>query len=719
MKFKDAYKAANDSVHVRPELLEQIKYQQAKAQTEAPEKRQRRRAWWIAIPTAATATALACFAVFLGMRTLRSSAPKAADASNEIMYTGKSEEAMASEPLRFDSSASLLSFTSYEEIAECLTQRNIEYAYRYGYKSSMGIATESADFAVPDAPTAPDVPAEIPNPVSQEFSSNTMLNGGADTITITDDGQMPKPTEGTRSETGTNVQVQGVDEADIVKTDGTWIYCLNRETNKLYAVKADGKDAKITASAKLPEAKESEYLEFNEMILSNDRLYVIGTAYNWMASDADTQNTMIVVYALGDRTELKMVDTLKQQGSYRTSRLIGNTLVTVSCKQFWYSYFKTDLEISTWCPAVTDDGETKLLEPDELYINEHSDENAYVLITTIDTQTGTQFDSHKAIFGGSDVVYCNEDKLLIASSEYENTRSDEQTTADGRHFVKDVSRQYTSLSLFDLSGGSITPIATQKVEGTLLNQFSMDAYDGTYRLVVTRSGYEQTIWTDGIDTYEYEELRDCALYVLDEKLEPIGSLTELAENEMVQSVRFMGSIAYFVTFRQTDPLFAVDLGDPTQPKILSALKIPGFSAYLHPFGEGRLLGIGYSADEKTGVTDGVKLTLFDISDPGDVKVLVTQKVNASYTTVQNNHKAIFTDVQNGLVAFPADNLYFVFRVSDDGIKQRGAIDLGDSYWWDGSARGVALNDAFYVVTSEAVVVLSFETMQKLKEVKFQ
>lgn len=699
MKFKDAYRSANDSVHARAELLEEMKYKQAKANVEAPNKREKRRAWWVAVPTTVTAAAVACLAVFVGLRAGRNksavpSAPMAADS-----VVASAEEQTADMTVFKNAGISLKTYDTYDAIAEQLMKRSeTRRGWDYG---SNGLKSET------DVSTAGE---PVPAPESMEQPTFTgMLHAAND---------MDSASDPNRSEYGTNVQVAGVDEADIVKTDGEWLYCLNRLNNKLYVVSANGADSAVSASAKLREMKEDEngYIEYSEMILANERLYVIGTEYDWNDM-ANEQMTFIDVYELGDRTKLKKVDTLKQEGSYRTARLIGDTLVTVSCKTIWMYDFKNNPEISVWCPSITSEGESQLLEPNDILINEDSRDSGFVLITTVDTATGKQFDSHKAVFGGSNVVYCNKTNLLIASNEWENEKGEEQTDENSKHFVKNISREYTSLCLFEIEAGKIVPIATKKVEGTLLNQFSMDAYNDTYRLVVTRSGYEETIWTDGIDTYEYKQLDDCALYVLDRELEPIGLLENIAENEMVQSVRFMGDVAYFVTFRQVDPLFAVDLSEPTKPTILSALKIPGFSAYLHPFGAGRLLGIGFSADEKTGITDGVKLTLFDVSDPGDVKVIETKKVNASYTTVQYNHKAVFADAASGILAFPADEKYYVYKVSDDGFTEYGAIDMGEMSW-DGEARGIAIGENFYVVTTEAVVVLSFDSIEKIAEVNF-
>jgi len=142
------------------------------------------------------------------------------------------------------------------------------------------------------------------------------------------------------------------------------------------------------------------------------------------------------------------------------------------------------------------------------------------------------------------------------------------------------------------------------------------------------------------------------LYILDENLKELSRIEGLAEEERVYSARFMGNTGYFVTFRQTDPLFSVDLSDPSNPKILGELKIPGFSEYLHPYGEGQLLGIGMDVDESGTVTNGVKISMFDISDPTDVKEFQKYVMEGAYSTdVAYNYKAAFVDVEKNMIGF--------------------------------------------------------------------
>jgi uncharacterized secreted protein with C-terminal beta-propeller domain len=703
MKFNDAYRRANDSVHVRESLKSEIQAEYEKETAYAPQKRENRRRWLVAIPTAATAMAAVFLAVFVGLRTgiAKNSAPKAAQ---DMVMAESTEDSTARNeakgmPLAQAAGAAdagaPLPVDSYETLHTVMEERD----------EAVCASRKGDVFYAADIPAAGEAPAPdaVPMPTG---APSTQIDSAVNTENITESDD--------ENASGTNNQVANVDEADIVKTDGTWIYDLNTKTNKLYVLSAAGEGTAVQVAADLTKDPDDGACEYREMILANDRLYVIAVVYDWNAENAkDCATTVTEVYALNDRQSVSRIATLRQDGFYQTARLVGNTLVIVS----WYDVYAIDRDDvpADWCPGVAVDGESRTLRPNELYVNPNSNRNSFAVVTTTDTETDVRFESTSAVLGGCHTVYCSDTELLIASAEGEHIESEEQTDENGSHFVTITNRSFTGLYLFRLVDGKAEPAASTRIEGRLLNQFSMDACDGTYRFVVSRSASVETIHTDGIDTYEWDSKNDCALYVLDETLEPLGAVENLAENELVQSVRFMGSVVYFVTFRQTDPLFAVDLSDPETPQILSELKISGFSAYLHPFGEGRLLGIGYEADEQTGRITGVKVALYDISDPTDVKEILRQSVKAEYTNVAQNHKGVYVDAKSGTFAFPAENKYFVLRVTDTNVALLGTVDAGDMAW-DGSIRGLSIGGAFYVVSPDAVTVLSFDAMQKLTSV---
>ena len=701
MKFNEAYRRANDAVHVRAELADRIQKQYEAETAVTPLKRENRRRWYVAIPTAVTAAAAVFLAVFVGVRAggLKNEASPLADAPSEAaVYL--SAEMLLSEPVQGEEKLveALVPVDSYEALRSVMNERQTNAVG----KSSLMITQAQTD-AQPEEAAMPD---NMPRPTGAPAVSNDSIDTAATDGAVSDGG--------VRKYSGTNNQVATVDEADIVKTDGDWIYDLNIKNNKLYILSAAGEGTTVQVAVDLAKNTDNAFFEYREMILANDRLYIISVLYDWNAeNEKDTAVTVTEVYALNDRQSVSRIATLKQDGYYQTARLVGNTLVTVSSYDVYL--IGEDEDPFAWCPGVAVNEDAKLLEPGRLFVNPNSNRNSFVIVTTTDTANDVRYESTSAVLGGCHTVYCSDTELLIATVEGEHIESEEQTDENGKHFVTITNRSFTGLYLFRLSDGKAEPVANARIEGRLLNQFSMDAYNDTYRFVVSRSASTQTIWTDGIDRYEWNSKNDCALYVLDENLAPLGAVENLAKDELVQSARFMGDVVYFVTFRQTDPLFAVDLSDPASPEILSELKISGFSAYLHPFGEGRLVGIGYEADELTGQLRGVKVALYDISDPKDVKEILRQTVKAEYTNVAQNHKGVYVDAKSGTVAFPAENLYIVCRVSDTGVELLGRIDAGE-FSWDGSVRGLSIDDAFYVVAPDAVTVLSFETMKKLATV---
>ena len=687
MKFKDAYRRKTDGVHVRESLLDEIKAAESNEIRAAKQKQNRRRPWMIAVPAFAAAAAVfvAVFAFVRIGRTKPGADVRTADAALYAQSTAP--EAVG----------------SYEELAEIMKSRNS--GRRGSYRDMDGLWLEEGA-----APTEGEMPVPQPDAVSSDAFTVT-VNGvkgveqGAEDVNYS----------------GTNNQVAGIDEADIVKTDGKWIYTLNQSRNTVYILSANGREAAVVGKIELPMPKDSDtfWRSYEEMMLCGDKLYVLGSYNDWSKENGelDSQHAFAEVYDLGDRTAPKHTGTLKQEGSYRTARLVGDILVIVSDYRTWYFYRYDINEVKSYVPRVAANGDETVLAPGDIYVNPESKDNGFTVVTTINAAEGREFDSYKAVLGGCGTVYFNGTDLLIASTEWQSEQSEEQTNEEGKHFVKITSGERTNLFRFTVTDGKIEAAASTKLNGSLLNQFSMDACNGYYRLVVTRSDSEELIWTDGIDTYEWNNSSDCALYVLDADLNVVGSLENLAKDERVQSVRFMGDAAYFVTFRQVDPLFSVDLSDPKNPTVLSKLKIPGFSAYLHPFGEGMLLGIGYDADEEHGWTENVKLSMFDISDPSDVKEAFKLSVkDVNYTSVQYNHKVVFVDVKTGTVAFPADNVYLVFRVEGNAFKQIGKIETESDYWF-GDARGLFVDDAFYVIGNEEVIVLSFETMEKLATIK--
>ncbi|MBQ9994712.1 MAG: beta-propeller domain-containing protein, partial [Clostridia bacterium] len=546
--------------------------------------------------------------------------------------------------------------------------------------------------------------------------------------------------EGMRGEadySDTNVQVENVDEGDIIKTDGEYIYRLFGG-DEIAIIRAD--DLALMSKIKVERDSYTDYKNSTEMYVEGDRLVVI-SGYNvyfdgseqlapqdyydrmeqfWEDHDGeDTQSSLRVesrtsadVYDITDRAAPSPVNTLSQSGSYVSSRMVEGFIYIVTDEYIHNNISLT--EPSTYIPTVRCGDASNLIAPEDIYVFDEAEQAAYTIVTAVDVLGGTQHTSAKAVLGRAGSIYADADSLLVAASH--RRQNVEELSDDKGAYTLITEECDTKIVLFSFLGGEIEQKASGVIEGSLLNQFSMDEHDGFYRFVTTDSTGFTKIYTEGIDSYEYSDEQTNGLYILSDSLTIVGKIDKLAENERVYSVRFDGDIAYFVTFRQTDPLFTVDVSDPTAPKILSELKIPGFSEYLHKYSEGRLFGLGYDADEE-GVTDGMKLSMFDVSDPTAVSEKTTLGLDAYWSEALHNHKAIVISPQRDIIALPLEDGYTIFGYSDEqGFYRRAEMKFEGS--WGGDMRGLFIGEHFYVVDASRAAKYSMTDFAKLDEVVF-
>ncbi|WP_282209596.1 beta-propeller domain-containing protein [Parvibacter caecicola] len=259
----------------------------------------------------------------------------------------------------------------------------------------------------------------------------------------------------------------------------------------------------------------------------------------------------------------------------------------------------------------------------------------------------------------------------------------------------------TCIRKFTFDKGQLEGVAQGEVNGTLDSSFCLDEYNGYLRVVTTVYGKDTS----------------SALTVLNEQMEEVGNIADIAPGEQVYSARFMGNVGYFVTFKQVDPLFSVDLSNPENPTIIGQLKIPGFSEYLHPYGENLLLGIGMSADD-AGATDGVKLSMFDTSNPADVREVATAVLDGTYySDVFNEYRAALIDPASDMIGFPVSTdreAYAVYGYSEDnGFSQHMLEETNGTGWVP--TRGIRIGDVLYVVKGNAVESYRIGDYQKIDD----
>ncbi|MGN0271404.1 MAG: beta-propeller domain-containing protein [Lachnospiraceae bacterium] len=328
-----------------------------------------------------------------------------------------------------------------------------------------------------------------------------------------------------------------------------------------------------------------------------------------------------------------------QDGSYYTSRMKDGFLYSFS---IWQPEIGETFETSDLIPLI--DG--KELPATDICIPRYINYPEYILISSVDTANAADgVQNTKAMIASPEELYVSKENIYTLSPYYK-----------GNH-------RQTEIIKFHYEKNEITGIASAVAKGYIDSSFSIDEYDGNLRVVTTYESADILSMIDYFmgDSWNYTSRKN-GLFIYNEKLELIGTAAGLARNQEIKSARFMGNTAYFVTFENTDPLYSADLTDPESPKILGKLHIPGFSSYLHPFGENLLLGLGYDADEKNGQITGLKLSMFDTSDMKDVKETDKFVINGiTYCSALDNYKAIFADKDKSLVGFYHDNRYMVFR----------------------------------------------------------
>lgn len=438
----------------------------------------------------------------------------------------------------------------------------------------------------------------------------------------------------------TNVQVENVDEADIIKNDGKYIYTASSNSeNKISIYKPDGKKVKLMSQIEYNNVDDDE----NEAFISDIYIYnnsLIAQSYSY--DENSWEYTNIDIYSLADIKKPKKIYSFSQQGSYVSSRITNGKLLVVSNRYISSDLCKTDED---YLPKTKINSAEKNLSPKDICIVNDSNSESLLIVSEIDILSKENTVVSKAIAGAGTNIYCNENNLYIANSIW-----DDQNQA---HRLKDISpilKFNTEIYKIDITSG-IKFTAKATVSGAVNNQFSMDEYAGNFRIATTASD---------------EKSNDInKLYVFDSSLKKLGEIDGFAKGESIQAVRFSGNTAYVITYENTDPLFVIDLSNPQKPEIKGGVKISGFSTNLIPISSNQLLGIGYADDNTNPYTDGIKFALFDVSNPQKPTVLDSKVIHNATSEAQDNHKAILVNGKSS----------FVIPYEDDNFENGYTVNL--------------------------------------------
>ncbi|MEM3626920.1 MAG: beta-propeller domain-containing protein [Candidatus Bathyarchaeia archaeon] len=574
-------------------------------------------------------------------------------------------------PIKFPSSVILKTFASYDELRNFLTT-NSKIQGTFPFYGPWDVRLVG--------------PLPVPTPIPVPAPAGEAIPKGSPYYSTT------------------NIQVAGVDEADIVKTDGEYIYLISG--NSVYILKAYPPE----------EAEVVSKITFNNhtypigifIALDGGRLTVLGSKYTYhvpsrfyYGSVFIDARTFAYVYDISDKENPALLRNFTISGSYFNSRLIGDYVYFVTSQPAYVIYDTVIL------PKIYLKEGFKEISASEIYhpSNASDDYFQFTTVVALNMQNTQEEPTYTTLMlGGTSSMYVSLSNIYVTFPDPEGN---------------------TAVYRIRIKNSTVTPEAQGKVPGRELNQFSMDEYNNHFRIATTS-------WLKG-ETQNN-------VYILDMNLNIVGSLENIAPGETIDSARFIGDRCYLATsVIQKDPFFVIDVENPMEPKILGYLKIPGFTRYLHPYDEDHMIGIGM--DE-----GNVKISLFDVSNVSAPIEMGKYKVSApkelaeyaaegvwSDTLVLTEHKAFLFDKSRGLLVIPV-SIYdvkggftwqsaYVFNVTlTHGISLRGSITHQESILtgWDSLnwvKRALYIENVLYTVSDVKVKMNSLEDLMLINTVK--
>ncbi|MEM3630478.1 MAG: beta-propeller domain-containing protein [Nitrososphaerota archaeon] len=528
----------------------------------------------------------------------------------------------------------------------------------------------------------------------------------------------------------TNVQVEGIDEADIVKTDGKYIYIVSR--GKIFIIMAyPPENAEILSQIKLNGTIAGLFINKDKMVIFEN---IRENRYFEIYEKNIKYGTSIKIYDISNRKNPILEREISFEGWYFDSRMIED-YVYVVLNSYAITYENKEVNL----PSICIDNNLENIKAEEIYYADApSPFYMFTTIISINIQDTKQKPFYETFLTGvTTCMYVSQENIYIAIPTITPIR------------ILNIPNEEESTLIYRIriEKGKIKCEASGKVPGKPLNQFSMDEYNGYFRIATTTGHIARTF---------EEATSKNHVYILNMKLNITGKLENLAPGERIYSARFMGNRCYLVTFKKVDPLFVIDLEDPNVPKVLGKLKIPGYSDYLHPYDENHLIGIGKETVEAEegdfAWYQGVKISLFDVSDVSKPKEIAKYEIGDRGTDspVLRDHKALLFDKSRKLFVLPvliakidrekypngvSPNAYgeyvwqgaCVFNISpEEGIVLKGGIthldnniDLEKSgYYFDSPysvRRALYINNILYTISDGKIKMNSIESLQEINQ----
>lgn len=509
-------------------------------------------------------------------------------------------------------------------------------------------------------------------------------------------------TENSSSETknysSTNVQVEGVDEDDVVKTDGEYIYKLNN--NKIVIVKASPESMQVASSIDIPK-------DYNVRGLYLYGKYLISMGEMFSKNDVTTK---AVMYDISNKGNISKVRELEVSGSYVSSRMTGGRLYVVANKNINMSLLEDGSDIKPYYIDSVVNTKPITVNYDSIKYMPEAVEPNFINMASLNLNNIDEKVVVESFLGSGRSIYASDKNIYVAGVKLKESAA---------------GKVYTEIYKFELDAAGVKLAGQGEVPGTVLNQFSMDEADGYFRIATNEGG--------GV-LYMQRDLKAPAnsggglrnnLYVLDGNMNIKGKIEGIAPGERIYSVRFMGDRAYMVTFKLMDPFFVIDLKNPDTPKILGELKIPGFSNYLQPYDENHILGLGYDTRlvEEGGTeraqTLGMKLALFDVSDVKNPVQQFTVSIGGRGTSSEalNNHKALLFSKEKGIIAFPVTEMSYDEKTGALNNFFQGAyvynLDLNNGFTLKGKITHTDASDSSGGVMQQKKIMQSGYSINRI------
>lgn len=511
-----------------------------------------------------------------------------------------------------------------------------------------------------------------------------------------DDGVVAYTAETAKAEANMGVVSYGDFTADIVKTDGKYLYIVTAAVDsrtgaaveQIKIVKAaPAEEMQVVSTLVLADgAKAGVVDECIEIYVKNNRLIAIMKSYTYSMDGSAAYNsvsTVAVHYDISDPSAPVKLREHRQEGSYVSSGLYQNRLCLVTKADISAAAAKSAADSAAIIPSFSVNGVQTKLTAGEVFIAVNDPEASFLFITVTDIADSQKPVGRLAVLGSGKEIYCSENTVAVARG-FVSVDAD----SNGTH------SSLTEIYRFDISGSEITFAGSYVVKGSLTGGIAADEESGNLKVLTCDAGANN-------------------FYILNKKMEFVSGLTGILPNEKIKSVKYIGSNAYFVAGDDSEKTVIIDISDPSKPKTAGNISTEGFSRELYAVSDTVLLGISVGKDNSASIV------LFDVSNPASPKPASAYILEGDFSSPSvGDSRCVLLDSEKMLFGIPVVNhnaatdteisAYILFNVADGEIKPVGTYNHDAASTGDAAVRGVCIGGTLYTVSGEKIVAFDIE-----------